>query len=553
MLPSGAAFAQRADDNAVRAAEDGFGSSVGNEEIGIYSVGSARGFSPLEAGNVRVDGLYLDVHGDLPDAMLSGSAVKVGITAIRTPLLAPSGVAEFSLKAIGDKPVSSIGLFLGDYGSPSFEAETRIGRKDGLSLVAAGRIDIDSNYPEGSDDHGWNYALVPLWQLGKDSQVQAYFGQSRFSGFEDGPYYYTAGAFTPPRVPRRRRTQQDWNRNGGLSTQAGFVADIGLGNGWRTKAGLFRAQIEFDPGVFEFVDQVTPEGSGVRNAILSPRYDARSWSGEARLTKSFAAGNLQGELAAGVRFRFLREESGAGELFVLDPLAVSLPAGGAVSRPQVAFGAPDINSVDQVQPGLSALVSLKELGALNVGVQKADYRKAVRFGSGLATSAVSQPLLWNAGIAIRPSRALTLYAGMSRGLEEAGVAPDIAVNSNAVLPAAITRQHDVGLHWKPTDRLSLIAGAFSIRRPYANLDGRNVYRYLGELHNEGLELSLVARPVKGVSLVLGAIHQWPRLSGEEVDSGAIGKVPVAFPEYEANVAIDAELPWVAGLSANTTM
>lgn len=352
---------------------------------------------------------------------------------------------------------------------------------------------------------------------------------------------------------RRRRSQQDWNRNGGLSTQAGLIAEIGMGNGWRAKAGLFRAQIGFEPGVFEFVDQLTHDGIGVRNVVLSPHYDARSWSGEARLTKPITAGRLQAELSASVRFRSLRDESGAGELFMLDPQAIPLGEGGGVPRPQVEFASRDVNQVDQVQPGLSGMLGLKGLGALNFGIQKASYRKEVRFGSGLETSIVSRPLLWNVGIAVMPSSTLTLYGGMSHGLEEAGVAPDIAVNSNTALPAAITRQKDVGLHWKPSDRLSLIAGAFSIRRPYANLDAGNFYRYLGELRNDGLEVSLVARPAKGVNLVLGAIRQWPRLSGEDVDRGSMGKIPVAFPEYQANIAVDAELPWVTGLSANANM
>lgn len=550
---SSAAHAQRTDDNAVRSAEDGFGSSVGNEEIGIYNIGSARGFSPLDAGNVRMEGLYLDVHGDIPDGMLSGSAVKVGITAIRTPLLAPSGVAEFSLKQIGDRSVSSIGLILGDFGSPALEAETRIGRKDGFSLVAAGRLDIDSNYAEGSDDHGWNYALVPRLQLGSDSHVQAYFGQSRFTGFEDGPFYYTSGAYTPPRIPRRRRVQQDWNQNGGLSTQSGLVVNIGLGDGWRAKAGVFRAQIGLDSGVFEFVDQISADGRGVRSAVLSPRYDARSWSGEARLTKSLTDGDIQAELSASVRFRSVRETSGAGELFVLDPAAVPLSTGSQVPYLQMNFNQRDTNEVRQIQPGLSGMVSMKGLGAVNLGLQTANYRKRVRFGSGLETDVTSKPLLWNAGVALLPFPKLTIYAGMSRGLEEAGVAPDIAVNSNTALPAAITVQRDVGLHWKPNDHFSLIAGAFSIRRPYANLDEVSIYRYLGELSNKGLEMSLVARPGKGVNLVVGATRQWPRLAGEDVDNGVTGKVPVAFAEYQANVAIDADLPWLAGLSANANM
>lgn len=117
-------------------------------------------------------------------------------------------------------------------------------------------------------------------------------------------------------------------------------------------------------------------------------------------------------MSASVRFRSLREESGAGELFMLDPQAIPLGVGGAVPRPQVEFAARDVNRVDQVQPGLSGMLSLEGLGALNFGIQKANYSKKVRFGSGLETSIVSRPLLWNVGIALMLSSTLTLYGGM---------------------------------------------------------------------------------------------------------------------------------------------
>ena len=48
------AWAQRADDNAVAAADDAFGTTVGNESIGLYTTGNARGFSPVQASNVRL-------------------------------------------------------------------------------------------------------------------------------------------------------------------------------------------------------------------------------------------------------------------------------------------------------------------------------------------------------------------------------------------------------------------------------------------------------------------------------------------------------------------
>ena len=49
------AHAQRTTENAVTAAQDAFGVSVGTERIGIYNDRDVRGFSPVTAGNVRVD------------------------------------------------------------------------------------------------------------------------------------------------------------------------------------------------------------------------------------------------------------------------------------------------------------------------------------------------------------------------------------------------------------------------------------------------------------------------------------------------------------------
>jgi iron complex outermembrane receptor protein len=544
-----AALAQRVDDNAVREAQDGFGFTVGDEQIGIYSIGSVRGFSPIDAGNVRLDDFYIDLRGDFPDAIEQGSAVKVGITAIRTPLLAPSGIGEIALKQIGAKPVTSLGLSFDSWGSKAVEGETRIGKKDGLSLVAGGKINFRGEDPAGEDGHGWHFGMTPRWQFAPDGHVQAYFGMSHSAGWDYGPTYYTQGAYLPERLARRRKVQQPWNRNASDSLQAGLMADIGLGGDWRARAGLFRSRAKDEPGVFEFVSDIDPAGFGLR---LSARHDVGAWSGEAQLVRKVDSGDLRGELLAAVRFRRVVERSGPGQLFTLDPAPVRLADRGPVAQPARQPVARDEARIDQLQPGLSARLSWRDAIALNLGVQKADYRKQVRFAVGGSTQVDSKPVLWNAGLAVSPTARLTLYAGMAKGLEESGVAPDIAANARAALPAAITRQKDVGLSWKPNKRFNLIAGAFSIERPYANVDAAKFYRFLGALHNRGVEVSVVAKPFDNLDIVAGAMRQWPRLSGEEVAAGTIGPVPVAFAEYLANGAIDYRIPGVAGLSASAS-
>src|SRR2546429_4380830 len=84
---SSAPFAQsRSADNAVTQAEDAFGFSVGRESLGIYNAGNARGFSPTAAGNVRINGLYIDpgnafaFPAGLPSTLLGSSSVKAGLS-----------------------------------------------------------------------------------------------------------------------------------------------------------------------------------------------------------------------------------------------------------------------------------------------------------------------------------------------------------------------------------------------------------------------------------------------------------------------------------------
>jgi iron complex outermembrane receptor protein len=42
------------------AGDDALGTSVGRQTIGLYTPTSARGFNPIQAGNVRIEGLYFD-------------------------------------------------------------------------------------------------------------------------------------------------------------------------------------------------------------------------------------------------------------------------------------------------------------------------------------------------------------------------------------------------------------------------------------------------------------------------------------------------------------
>ena len=81
-LGAPAAAADRAQENAVTAAEDAFGIAVGNQAIGLYSMADARGFSPQQAGNLRIEGLYFDTPSSYVGPCTARATVmRIGITA----------------------------------------------------------------------------------------------------------------------------------------------------------------------------------------------------------------------------------------------------------------------------------------------------------------------------------------------------------------------------------------------------------------------------------------------------------------------------------------
>jgi iron complex outermembrane receptor protein len=100
--------------NAIVQAQDAFGITVGDEEIGLYSAGDARGFSPKDAGNLVIEGLYYDQQTYEPTArIIEGSVLRVGLSAQSYPLAAPTGIVDYQLRRPGRERITSISLGAG--------------------------------------------------------------------------------------------------------------------------------------------------------------------------------------------------------------------------------------------------------------------------------------------------------------------------------------------------------------------------------------------------------------------------------------------------------
>src|SRR5688500_5495817 len=161
------AFDQRTGENPVASAEDAFGTSIGNERVGLYSPFLARGFSPVQAGNVRINGMYIDYQADLSERLNSGSNVRVGLTAQGYPFPAPTGVADFSLRLPGSEAVASTVIGVGPFGGLRGEVDAQLPVSSTLGIAAGAGVNRQG-LAHGGDQRLLSAGLAARWRPAGD-------------------------------------------------------------------------------------------------------------------------------------------------------------------------------------------------------------------------------------------------------------------------------------------------------------------------------------------------------------------------------------------------
>lgn len=548
------ALAQRTEDNAVTAAEDAFGTSIGNESIGLYGPGQVRGFSPVTAGNVRIEGIYIDRQGTIAQRLVSGSTIRVGLSAQGYLFPAPTGIVDYRLRDVGDRPIVSVVAGSFAYGAPTLEVDAQI-PIDGARLgLAAGASWAHEEYYDGSDARYSRFAVIPRWRPGRDIEIIPFWSMTIGKDEQVAPTIITAGTHAPPPIARRRYFGQSWAAKDSYSVNSGMIAKARVGRDWSVAAGVFRSIFVNERNFAELFLDTQPDGRTTERVIADPGQRYASTSGELRVSRSFADGPRLHMLHASVRARRLDSRYGGAA----DPIDLGARTlGVAVPVPEPAafvFGERTHDRVRQTTIGIAYEGRWKGVGELSLGVQRADYRKGVDLPRGLPrTETRDRPWLFNGTLAAHLSDDLALYAGYTRGLEESGLAPNNAANRNEALPAIRTRQADAGIRWAVTRRMKFVAGLFDVSKPYFNTDERNVYAALGAVRHRGVELSLSGNPTDRLSLVAGAVLMRPRVTGEAVEQGRVGKLPLGQSARILRANADYRPALLAGVSVDIAL
>ena len=539
------AHAQRTDENTVREAEDGFGKSVGSESIGIYASGEVRGFSATAAGNNRIEGIYFDRQASVTDVIVRGSTVRLGLTSFGYPLPAPTGIVDLDLRRAGEKPVVSVRVTSGEYLGPDLTVDAAVPVSERFGI----NVDLglfDDQYVGGRGAWFVSYGSVARWRPADAVELTGFFGRYDYGDEEQTPVIYTAGAYLPNRIERRRFFGQEWAAWRGHAQNYGGIAKATLG-GWQIAAGAFSSRFTRDDYYSAYFSGVDRDGVGQSFVVAGRDQVSASTSGEVRVSRVFAEGPRRHRLLGSIRARDLQTRYGgydlanlgAGEIGVSDPVA----------EPDFVYGDLTDDRVRQTSAAIGYELRWPKLGELNLGLTRADYRKEVRAPGLPVTVERDKPWLWNAALAITPTSRLTLYGAATTGLEENGVAPNVATNRGEALPALRTEQVELGMRYAFPGSWRLTAAAFDIAKPYFETDRRDgLFRRLGEVSHRGVEASLSGQPIEGLSLVAGAVWLDPQVTGQAVEDGRIGEQPIGRTSLLIDTSLDYRLPFLPALS-----
>jgi iron complex outermembrane recepter protein len=530
--------AQRTQDNAVTSAGDAFGVAVGSERIGLYTVDDIRGFNPIEAGNARIEGLYFDQQDRPANRLIEGSTVRVGITAQGFPFPAPTGIVDYRLKATNGSPGASIDLERAAFGgfSATLEANLPI---DGDRLAVAISAGIRRfNLASGGHNNLRAYSAVLRWHPYEAAEVTGVFGGFYGRDEDSVPSFFPATETLPPRLQRNRFLGQNWDRRRGGTQLAGVIAKLPIGN-WRLDTGVFRSVKRNDVTFADLFRGVRSDGSVASRVIIADNNNKDiSVSGEVRLTRQFRAGAFVHNVVATARGRIKTRDFGGQTAIALGASTVN--AIDIRTRPIFAIGPNARDDVRQLTLGLAYGLAWPGRAAINIALSRSDYHKTVDFADPAVPdqSVASAPVLYNINGSAVITKRITLFGGYVKGLEESLIAPDVASNRNEAPPAIITEQTEAGVRIAMAPRLSLVAGVFSVRKPYFGLDPALRFGQLGSVENRGVELSLTGQLSRTLTMVAGAIVLDSRITGSAVDKGTIGRRPVGSVRRRSILNLD---------------
>lgn len=548
LLTAPSARAQRADENAVTAASDAFGTVVGTQTIGLYSPTSARGFNPTQAENLRIEGFYYDQQPQSSNPYLfSGSDMRVGIAAQSYAFPSPSGIADYHLRIPGHASGASAVLIRGPLDAYSAELDGQAplaNDRIGLGFSVAAEKDFDIGYALKSTRRA--IAVEARLQPSPMTEIVPFFGYIYNTERRETPFVYATGHDVVPYFQEQELPTQPWTTWAWNQVTAGVIATVALGGPWTLKSGIFRSLDENSTNYNDLLLDVGSNGMGDRVLDVSPAHRLSSYSGDVRAVRMTDDGTHRRELTFSVRGRHVDREFGGdfvydfGNVSIFDPTELPKPAA-------ISFGVMSRDVVTQSGVGVNYSDTWKGVGSVNLGVLRTQYRRVVTSTVTATDVQETTEVLPTLSFTLDATRLAKFYGSYTRGLEDSVMAPASASNRGELPPATSTWQADGGVRLLIRPTVQWLLGGFRIHKAYFAVDQLSrIYSQLGVITSDGAETSMTVSGAGGLTVVAGAVWLRPKVELRAPADGTTSGVPVGPVPRTVNVNLDYAPPALGG-------
>jgi iron complex outermembrane receptor protein len=540
--------AQIADDDALAESDDAFGTSVGLESTGIYTENETRGFSPLDAGNVRIDGVYYDQVSFLTNKLKSSTAIRVGFGAVETPFVAPTGVVDHRLRPFPKAAGESLSFTRFYYGGVFYEGEVRLPVKQDRIALMGGVGYSKFGQSDGAQSVSWGITLRSIIRIG-EFELAPFYGGGKYSRNDAKPLAVVTDGYRPPVPPIGYYLGQDWASGKKSHGNFGTTLKGAISDHLYFRGGAFYSLGNKQSSFSEIYRIRSADGTSTHTVLADPPQDIHSKSGEGVFVLHYRNERTQHRFYAGFRARDRLTETDGTDFIDLGTAIHGQYD--TIAKPEFEFTEVNSGRIRQSAFLLGYVGFLKNVGSLNIGVQKARYRATLEHGdTGDIDRVSADPWLYNAALRLNVAKGLTAYAASQRGLEDSGLAPENSINRNEQLPAAQSTQYESGVRWD-LGKAQVVVSAFQITKPYFSYGADRRFVVLGDQRHRGVELSLAGHFNKRIDVLFGAFLMDPSVSGPGRAAGLVGPRPIGVPKFYArfDASYHTSLPGALTLTA----
>jgi iron complex outermembrane recepter protein len=518
----------------------------------IYSNLSIRGIAANNFTNFRWNGVLPVVNlVDQPIESKDRIEVLKGAAGLYYGFATPSGIVNLVTERPGAKPVMRFEILGNSRGSIGGSAD--IGRtfgtfgirvNGGVSLLETGvkRSSGERSFVTGAFD----------WKPSDSFSVKLDAEYIYKTITEPTEFALTAanGVITlPPLQAASKNLGDEWMQAKGWETNLLARANYAFAPDWRVSFAAGQSYLSRERRYSSFSGYDLTTGNGTVGVAMTSGNDYRNVIYRGDIAGVVRTGPIEHNLLAGVSL-YLRD--GYVPTAVRVRFAQNLYDPVFIPRqPTPPRGTVTHSKVRDLGVFLFDRATLGDWLQLTFGYRKTEYsddnyREPAGGPATLISTYKIKPDTFSYGAMVKPVRWANIYANYIEGLEPGAIAQQIANNAGEILPAAISKQKEVGLKLEPIRGLLLTGAWFHIRRASAYLNSANFFVQDGQATYEGFEFSATGEITPNLSihasaLTLDAVQ-------ESGDVSVVGKRVENTPEFSGSAFLEYRPSQVAGLS-----